>query len=51
MVDYRKFKLNVDVTTEEHISRNLIPIITVTVGCVSDNRAIQASSSSRPAPR
>lgn len=31
MIDYRRFKLNVDVTTEEHISRNLIPIITVTV--------------------
>lgn len=31
MVDYRRFKLNVDVTVEEHISHTLIPIITLTV--------------------
>ena len=30
-VDYRRFKLNVDVTTEEHISNCLVPILTVTV--------------------
>lgn len=29
-VDYRRFKLNIDITTEEHISGCLIPILTVT---------------------
>jgi len=29
-VDYRKFRLNIDITTEEHISRCLIPILTIT---------------------
>ena len=32
-VDYRRFKLNVDITTEEHISGSFVPV-TVTVGSI-----------------
>ena len=31
-IDYRRFKLNLDITTEEHISNSLVPILTITVG-------------------
>lgn len=38
MVDYRKFKLNIDISIEEHISQCLIPILTVTVVILNAGR-------------
>lgn len=41
VVDYRKFKLYIDVTTEEHYSKDLIPILTISVNCIVTKRENQ----------
>ena len=43
-IDFKKFKINIDITTEEHISKYLIPIVTITVE-LFHNRETQVNSS------
>lgn len=32
--DYKKFRLDIDITVEEHFSKRLIPILTVNVSII-----------------